>query len=114
MPKTLFAMFASLMALAAMTWALVSSDVRKPVESSDVDSAAGEVMEVSLFCAASNQPVMEEIRAEYQRETGRRVAIQYGASQTLLSQLEVAGAGDLYLPADDSFIQTAQQKHLVS
>ncbi len=114
MPKTLFAMFASLMALAAMTWALVSSDVRKPVESSDVDSAAGEVMEVSLFCAASNQPVMEEIRAEYQRETGRRVAIQYGASQTLLSQLEVAGAGDLYLPADDSFIQMAQQKHLVS
>ena len=66
--------------------------------------------EVSLFCAASNRAVMEEIRAAYEEETGRRVVIQYGPSQTLLSQLEIAKTGDLYLPADDSFLKVGREK----
>ncbi len=49
--------------------------------------------EVMLFCAASNRAVMEQIVADYAKEFGRQVEIQYGASQTLLSQLEVSQAG---------------------
>ena len=63
-----------------------------------------------LFCAASNRAVMEAIRADYEREFGRSIQIQYGASQTLLSSMEVSGSGDLYLPADDSFLEIAREK----
>ena len=113
MSKTLLAMLVSLIALGAMTWALVSSDNRKPVSITDGEASVGEDSEITLFCAASNQAVMEAIRAKYEAETKRKVSIQYGASQTLLSQIEVTSTGDLFLPADDSFVAIGRQKKLI-
>lgn len=69
---------------------------------------------VQFFCAASNRAVVEAVVADYQKETGRAVSIQYGPSQTLLSTMELTQAGDLYLPADDSFLQTALDKGLIT
>ena len=66
-----------------------------------------------LFCAASNRAVIESLRVDYEKEFGRRVDVQYGPSQTLLASLEVTRAGDLYLPADDSYLVTAREKNLV-
>ncbi|QEG39236.1 molybdate ABC transporter substrate-binding protein [Roseimaritima ulvae] len=67
-----------------------------------------------LFCAASNRAVMEAIRADYEAEFGRKVEIQYGPSQTLLSSIEVTRAGDLFLPADDSYLEMASEKQLIA
>ncbi len=67
-----------------------------------------------VYCAASNRAVVEEIRQAYEAETGRKVQMQFGPSQTLLSSLEVSRTGDLYLPADDSFLNTARDKGLVA
>lgn len=69
---------------------------------------------IMLFCAASNRGVMEDIRAAYAEEFGRRVEIQYGGSQTLLSQMEVSASGDLFLPADDSYLEIARKKGLIA
>ena len=69
---------------------------------------------IVLFCAASTRAVMELIRADYEKEFGREVVVQYGASQVLLSSFEVSGTGDLYLPADDSYLEIAKQKSLVA
>ena len=66
-----------------------------------------------VYCAASNKSVLEAIRADYEKEFGTRLQIQYGASQTLLAALEVAGAGDLYLPADDSYLDLARERKLL-
>ena len=57
---------------------------------------------------------MEKIVAVYTREFGREIEIQYGGSQTLLSQLGVTGTGDLYLPADDSYLNMAREMGLAS
>jgi len=116
MSRTVVAMFASLLAMAGTIWLLMSTESQRPGPrpNSTVNSSSSEATEIMLFCAASNQAVMEAIRTEYEAETGRRVVIQYGASQTLLSQLEVTGSGDLFLPADDSFIQMAREKNLVN
>jgi len=120
MSKTVVAMLASLLALGGMTWALMNNDVRRPSAPSDsqpgsaASQGGSDAIEVSLFCAASSRAVMEEIREKYEAETGRRVVIQYGTSQSLLSQIEVSGTGDLYLPADDSFLEIARNKGLVS
>ena len=69
---------------------------------------------LTFYCAASNRAVIDAILEDYRQETGREVHIQYGPSQTLLSSLEVSQTGDLYLPADDSFLTTATTKGLVA
>lgn len=68
---------------------------------------------LAVACAASSRAVMEAIMADYRMETGRRVVAQYGPSQTLLAALEVARAADLYLPADDRFLDAARARGLV-
>lgn len=65
-----------------------------------------------LFCAAGIRPPVEQIVEDYQREHGVSVQLQYGGSNTLLSQLEVGQTGDLYIAADESYITRAQEKGL--
>jgi molybdate transport system substrate-binding protein len=79
-----------------------------------INNAEKEKAPLVVFCAASNRAVMESIRMQYEKEYHRPIQIQYGASQTLLSSIEVSGAGDLYLPADDSFIELGNAKGLLS
>jgi molybdenum ABC transporter molybdate-binding protein len=67
-----------------------------------------------VYCAASNKSVLEAIRADYEKAYGTPLQIQYGASQTLLAALEVAKAGDLYLPADDSYLVMARDRNLIA
>ncbi|QDU28116.1 Putative binding protein precursor [Anatilimnocola aggregata] len=67
-----------------------------------------------VYCAASNKSVLEAIRHDYERDYKVPLEIQYGPSQTLLASLAVTGTGDLYLPADDSFLVTAQERKLIA
>jgi molybdenum ABC transporter molybdate-binding protein len=67
-----------------------------------------------IYCAASNKSVLEAIRADYEKEYDVPLQIQYGASQTLLASLEIAKTGDLYLPADDSYLTIARDKQLLT
>lgn len=68
---------------------------------------------IQLLCAASNRAVVEKIRADFEKETGLRVEVEYGPSQTLLSTISVSGRGDLYLPADDSYLSMAREQGIV-
>lgn len=66
-----------------------------------------------MYCAAGMRLPVEQIVADYEQEHGVSVQLQYGGSNTLLSQLSVAKTGDLYLAADDSYILLAQERGLV-
>ncbi|MAI31973.1 MAG: substrate-binding domain-containing protein [Rubripirellula sp.] len=111
MNKMLVVMLGSIVALGAMIWILQSGAQRK--NSPDV-TETNTTDPLMFFCAASNRAVMEKIVSDYKEEYGREIDLQYGGSQTLLSQLEVTGAGDLYLPADDSYLNTAKEMKLIS
>jgi molybdenum ABC transporter molybdate-binding protein len=67
-----------------------------------------------VYCAAGLKGPVEEIAKAYEAEYGTPVQIQYGGSQTLLSQLELAEGGDLYIPADDSYLELARKKDLIA
>ncbi|MCR9199491.1 MAG: molybdate ABC transporter substrate-binding protein [Planctomycetaceae bacterium] len=114
MAKSSVAFLVSVVAVVALIWAVSGVDNRPAPADATSGSEGDERPEVTLYCAASNRAVMEEVRTAYEEETGRRVTIQYGPSQTLLSQLEIAKTGDLYLPADDSFLKTAAKKGIVN
>ena len=74
-------------------------------------SAAG--TSLMVFCAAGLRLPVEEIARDYQEEFGVPVQLQYGGSSTLLSQIEIAGVGDLYLAGDDGYTDLAHEKGLV-
>jgi len=67
-----------------------------------------------VHVAASLRVPMEAIAAEYTRETGNEVEVRLGPSQTLLANIELSRQGDLYLPADDSYLALARSKNLTA
>lgn len=67
-----------------------------------------------VWCAAGLKGPVETLAEAYEKETGQRVELRFGASQSILAQLEVTHQGDLYLPADDSFVALARQKGLIA
>ncbi len=69
-------------------------------------------VEITLHCAAGLRLPVSEIARRYQEELGIPVRIQFGGSGELASQLSVAG-GDLYLPADLSYIESTRRSGLV-
>lgn len=112
MNRTILVMFSSAVVLAALLLLLARTDTTQ--RQRNVDGRSGDGEPLMLFCAASNRAVMESIRADYEREFDTSIQIQYGASQTLLSSMEVSQSGDLYLPADDSFLDIAGEKDLIA
>lgn len=107
-------MLSSLAAVVILIAMLIRNDApTAPSTPSDDGVEGGAEASVMLYCAASNRAVMEAVRADYEAETGRHLEIQYGPSQTLLSSIEVSGTGDLFLPADDSYLKMAREKRLV-
>ncbi|MCG8648325.1 MAG: molybdate ABC transporter substrate-binding protein, partial [Pirellulales bacterium] len=80
MYRSFLIMIGSVVLVGAMVWMLNQDDRRGG------GGRAGQDAEpLLLFCAASNQAVMEAIRSDYEKEFGFPVDVQYGASQTLLS-----------------------------
>jgi molybdate transport system substrate-binding protein len=67
-----------------------------------------------VHCAASLKKAMTAVAADYQRETGAEVELTFGGSQTLLANIAVTSRGDLFLPADDSYLVPARAKNLVA
>jgi len=61
-----------------------------------------------VFCAAGIKVPVEAAARDFERETGERVQLQYGGSGTLLGNLRVAEAGDVYVPADASYIEAGR------
>jgi molybdate transport system substrate-binding protein len=67
-----------------------------------------------IYCAASSRAALDEIIAQYRQEYAREVQVEYGPSQTLLNRIQLATQADLYIPADDSFLDMAAEKGLVA
>src|SRR5262249_43018354 len=60
-------------------------------------------------CAAAVRVPMEAIKHDYEQETSQRIELRFGASETILTSLKLTRQGDLFLPADDSYVEQAKQ-----
>ncbi|TWT84081.1 putative binding protein precursor [Planctomycetes bacterium CA13] len=67
-----------------------------------------------LYCAAGVKPAVVPLAQQFEREYGQKVQLMYGGSGTLLSNIQVAPQGDLYIAADQSYIEMAAQKELIA
>ncbi len=107
--------FAGFLASVALTVALVLLLARKPAESSGPSRPAGAaaVEPLLVFCAAGIKPPVEAAARQFEAEEGVPVQLQYGGSQTLLANLAVSARGDLYIAAEDTYVQMARDRKLV-
>jgi len=65
-----------------------------------------------VYCAAGMRVPVEQIAERYEHEHGVSIELQFGGSNTLLSQLQVSRVGDLYLAGDATYTQLAADKGL--
>lgn len=112
MNRTVIGILAALGLMGIILMFMISSDPSLSRYPQVVEPEGG-TSRIVLYCAASNRQVVEAIRERYAFEYGHQVEIQYGPSQTLLSSIEANRTGDLYLPADDSYLGFAKEKGLV-
>jgi molybdate transport system substrate-binding protein len=68
---------------------------------------------IILQCAEALRESIEEIVPIYERETGQRIEVRFGESRKILTDLEVTHQGDVFLPADDSYIADAEKMDLM-
>jgi molybdate transport system substrate-binding protein len=74
--------------------------------------AAGRQPLLIFAGSACKQPLDEAARA-FQQRTGIPVTLTYGGSGTLLSQMILAKTGDVFIPASQDFMDTAETKGAV-
>src|SRR5262245_16421679 len=77
-----------------------------------VDLAAAQGRDILVFAAASLKNALDEVTAQWQRETGKKVVISYAASNALMRQIEQGAPADLFISADLDWMDYGQQKNL--
>lgn len=75
--------------------------------------AAAQSRDVLVFAAASLKNALDDVAAQWQRETGKRVVISYAASNTLIKQIEQGAPADIFISADLDWMDYGQQKGLI-
>ncbi len=60
-----------------------------------------------VYCAAGLKVPVEKAAREYEEAYGVEVQLQYGGSNTLLASLQVSDRADLYVPAEDAYVESA-------
>ena len=69
--------------------------------------------DLMIYCAAGIKKPVAKIAAMYEEEFGVRVQLLYGGTGSLLSQVQVAKRGDVFIAADDTAVETARDKGAV-
>src|SRR5690242_20715077 len=75
--------------------------------------AAAQNKDVLVFAAASMKNALDDIVAQWQRESGKKVVISYAASNTLIKQIEHGAPADMFISADFDWMNYGQQKNLI-
>ncbi len=68
---------------------------------------------ITAFCGSASKPAMEEAAAAFTGATGITVYLNFGGSGTMLSQMKIAGTGDLYIPGSPDYMVMAERDGVV-
>jgi len=76
-------------------------------------SNSSQVEELEVHCAAGLRKPVQEIAEQYEAEYGVKIRLNYGGSGQLYGSLKLRG-GDLYIPADSSYIENGVKEGLIA
>ncbi|WP_224007662.1 molybdate ABC transporter substrate-binding protein [Aureimonas sp. SA4125] len=66
-----------------------------------------------VFAAASMKTALDEVAGAWRRETGKTVAISYAASSALARQIEAGAPADLFISADQDWMDYLAERKLI-
>ena len=66
-----------------------------------------------VFAAASLKNALDDVNRQYEADTGRKATISYAASSTLAKQIESGAPADLFISADQRWMDYAQERNLI-
>jgi molybdate transport system substrate-binding protein len=69
--------------------------------------------ELSVFAGSASKPPLDEAAAAFEKKTGVKVYLTYGGSGTVLSQMELAKTGDVYIPGSPDYMVKAEKKQVI-
>ncbi|MCK9308079.1 MAG: molybdate ABC transporter substrate-binding protein [Methanoculleus sp.] len=69
--------------------------------------------ELLVYCGAGMREPMDEIAMAFTNQTGIPINFIYGGSNTILTQMELSGVGDVYMPGATAYFTAARDKGLV-
>ena len=69
--------------------------------------------DVTVFGAASLADALKEIAANYQKQSGKQVAVSLAASSVLARQIEASGGADVFISADLDWMDYLDNKSLI-
>jgi molybdate transport system substrate-binding protein len=69
--------------------------------------------DVLVFAAASLKNALDDVAAQWQRDSGKKVTISYAASNMLIKQIEQGAPADIFVSADLDWMDYGQQKDLI-
>jgi len=75
--------------------------------------AVAESRDVLVFAAASLKNALDDLAAQYQRETGKQATISYGASSALAKQIEAGAPADIFVSADLDWMDYLAKRNLI-
>src|SRR5215475_9290593 len=76
-------------------------------------TAQAQAGDLVIFAAASLKNALDAINAHWQKETGRKALISYGASSTLAKQIEQAAPAQMFISADLDWMDYLAQRNLI-
>lgn len=74
---------------------------------------AGHAAAQQVFAAASMKDALDDLSAAYTKETGKKPVLVYGASSTLARQIEKGAPADIFISADQDWMDYAQKHDLI-
>ncbi|CAG0987971.1 MAG: molybdate ABC transporter substrate-binding protein [Bacteroidetes bacterium] len=78
-----------------------------------VTYAQKESKSLLIYVGAASKPPTEEIVTQFQKETGIKVEAIFGGSGYIMSQMKLAGKGDIYFPGSSDYMEIAKREKLV-
>jgi molybdate transport system substrate-binding protein len=66
-----------------------------------------------VFAAASLKSALDDIKTQYELETGKHLIISYAASSTLAKQIEAAAPADIFISADLDWMDYLAERKLI-
>ena len=63
-----------------------------------------------LWCGAGLRQPVDEILADFQKQTGLQVSVEFGGSGKLLARYEATGQGDVFLPGSHFYVEKLAEK----
>ena len=96
-----------------MIRALIAGFVAWTAAMGCVPAASAQSGDVVVFAAASLKDALDDINAQWRRETGKKAVISYASSAVLAKQIEQAAPADVFISADTDNMDYVQKRALI-